>query len=369
MCQGCHEGQGWLLGGHPRGQGGEVHQAQGIRSHLFQRPCKNMVTKSLQCATLHWEHMEHMRELEAWALKTENRSCQDFLLVHQAILHQSPQSLKEDLHSSYSLLLGPSSSSLQPIPFMQAPQTEGQPPSIILLKPEPEQSPPQKRWHSSADAQGDISMDEDFPVTLQEKLPNSKKGKTANWLTSMKSSHADAFSWDSNPVKEVRAYYFTMHSWDWAHSNMEDLSDIFIWTRPKSWPVGWVHFQNATVMGRTRTFETHQLCSSVSTQGAKIPEGSICQGISKGHGSKGNSWPQGPPLHILPVVWKSWTEWGDCHKSPKNSALQVRPHMQPVLQLPHNNVRCSLQTWMPNMCELRHCLQEGTQLAPHLESA
>ena len=70
-------------------------------------------------------------------------------------------------------------------------------------------------------------MDKDFPITLQEDSPNSKKGKTANWLTSMKSSHTDAFSWDSNPMKEARAHYFTMHSWDWACSNMEDLSDIF----------------------------------------------------------------------------------------------------------------------------------------------
>ena len=58
-------------------------------------------------------------------------------------------------------------------------------------------------------------------------MSNSKKGKTANWLTSMKSSHMDAFSLDSDPVKEARAHYFATHSWDWTHSNMEDLSNIF----------------------------------------------------------------------------------------------------------------------------------------------
>ena len=73
------------------------------------------------------------------------------------------------------------------------------------------------------DAQGDMSIDEDFPTTLSK----SKKGKTANWLTSMKSSCADAFSWDSDPMKEARACYFTTHSWDWTHSNTEDLSNIF----------------------------------------------------------------------------------------------------------------------------------------------
>ena len=72
---------------------------------------KNMATQSLQCTTLCKEHTECMWELEACTLKVENKSCQDFLLAHQAVLHQAPQSLKEDLHSSYSLLLGPSSSS------------------------------------------------------------------------------------------------------------------------------------------------------------------------------------------------------------------------------------------------------------------
>ena len=70
-------------------------------------------------------------------------------------------------------------------------------------------------------------MDKDFPVSSQEELSDPKEGKTANWLTSMKSSHADAFSQDSDPVKAYRARSFTTHSWDWAHSNSEDLSDIF----------------------------------------------------------------------------------------------------------------------------------------------
>ena len=64
-------------------------------------------------------------------------------------------------------------------------------------------------------------------MTLQEESLNPKKGKTADWLTCMKSNRADAFSQDSNSAKEARAHYFTMHSWDWAHGNTEDSSDIF----------------------------------------------------------------------------------------------------------------------------------------------
>ena len=193
----------------------------------FESLSKNMAIKSLQCATLCQEHTEHMQELEASTLQLENKSCQDFLLAHLAILCQALQSLKEDLHSSYSLLLGQSLSSHQSISPTPAPQSEGKPLSIIPLKLETKWSPPPKRCHSSMDAQGDTSIDEDFPITFQEESSNSKKWKTDNWLTSMKSKHADAFSRDSDPMKEVRARYFTTHSWDWTHSNMEDLLDIF----------------------------------------------------------------------------------------------------------------------------------------------
>ena len=125
-----------------------------------------MAALSLQCATLHQEYMEHMQELEACALTAENKSCQDFLIVHQAVLHQAPQTLKDDLHSSYSLLLGSYSSSHQSLTLAPASQAGGQPLSIIPLKLESEQSLPPKRKHSSTEAQGDTSMDEDFPHNL-----------------------------------------------------------------------------------------------------------------------------------------------------------------------------------------------------------
>ena len=88
---------------------------------------KNAVTLSLQCTMLCQEHTEHIRELEACTLRVEKKTHQDFLIAHQAVLHQAPQTLKEDLHSSYSLLLGPSSSSRQSLMLAPAPQAEGRP--------------------------------------------------------------------------------------------------------------------------------------------------------------------------------------------------------------------------------------------------
>ena len=130
-----------------------------------------------------------------------------------------------------------------------------------------------------------MSIDEDFPITSS----NSKKGKTANWLTSMKSSCTDAFSQDSDPMKEARARYFATHSWDWTHSNMEDLSNIFKELAQEAGLLGESIFKLQWSLGRTGAFETSQLCFSVSTQGAKIPKGSFHQGISKGDGPEGDS--------------------------------------------------------------------------------
>ena len=85
----------------------------------------NVADFSLQCAMLHQEHTEHMWELEAHTLMVEKKSRQYFLIVHQAVLHQCPQILKDDLHSSYSLLLGPYSSSHQSLTLAPASQAGG----------------------------------------------------------------------------------------------------------------------------------------------------------------------------------------------------------------------------------------------------
>ena len=94
-------------------------------------------------------------------------------------------------------------------------------------KSEPTWSPQPKRGHSLADAQGDTSIDESSPVTLQEGPSNLKRGKTTGWSSSLQPSLADAFCQDSSPVKEAREHYCTTHPWDWARSNMDDISDIF----------------------------------------------------------------------------------------------------------------------------------------------
>ena len=72
-----------------------------------------------------------------------------------------------------------------------------------------------------------MSIDESSPMAFQEGPLSSKRGKTTDWSSSLKPSCVNIFSQDSGPMKEARECYFTTHPWDWAHSNMDDLFDIF----------------------------------------------------------------------------------------------------------------------------------------------
>ena len=66
----------------------ELEESEAIYTEALNR---NAAALSLQYTTLHQEHTEHMWKLEGCALMTENKSCHDFLIAHQAVLHQAPQ--------------------------------------------------------------------------------------------------------------------------------------------------------------------------------------------------------------------------------------------------------------------------------------
>ena len=89
--------------------------------------CENATMQSLHCATLCREHAKYMSKLEEQALKAEIKSWQDFLSAHSALLCHASPSFKADLHSSYIILLGNSSSLLQSFPSVRVPQAQGQP--------------------------------------------------------------------------------------------------------------------------------------------------------------------------------------------------------------------------------------------------
>ena len=163
------------------------------------------------------------------------------------------------------------------------------PPSAIYIKPEPEWTPPPKRQHLSADTLEDTSGDEDFPPASQQEWANPKKEKLVNWETSMKYSHSDAFSRDSDLVKEARAHYFTMHPWDWTQGNMDDLSNIFRGLAQHAGLSDECIFKLQDLWRGPESPKMSQLHSPGFTQRTKFSEGGICQGVPKSYGLKGDS--------------------------------------------------------------------------------
>ena len=70
-------------------------------------------------------------------------------------------------------------------------------------------------------------MDETSSKASQEGPSSSKRRETPNWFASLKPGHMEAFSCDSDLVKETRLHYFATHPCDWIHDNTNDLSNIF----------------------------------------------------------------------------------------------------------------------------------------------
>ena len=106
---------------------------------------ENAVVRSSQSTTLHWEHIKLMQELEEQAIREESKSQHDFLSACQAILHHAPQSLKENLTTSYHVLLGRSPLSSPSVPPTRTSPAEEQPSVANSPRPVPQQSPWPKR--------------------------------------------------------------------------------------------------------------------------------------------------------------------------------------------------------------------------------
>ena len=88
-----------------------IQEARTIRSNQLQESetaylealGENATARSTQSARLHREHVKCMEEQ---AIREESQSCHDFLSTCQAILLHALQPLKENLSTSYHILLG-----------------------------------------------------------------------------------------------------------------------------------------------------------------------------------------------------------------------------------------------------------------------
>ena len=168
-----------------------------------------------------------MHELEEQAIREENKSCHNFLSTCQAILLHAPQPLKENLWTSYHIFVR-AITFITSICFIHQ-DTPGRGTAICnhFSQARTQVVPMARRWHPLPDPWGSMSMDETSSKVSQEGSSSPKRRETPNWFASLKPSCAEAFSSDSNPMKETRLCYFATHPCDWIHDNTNDLSDIF----------------------------------------------------------------------------------------------------------------------------------------------
>ena len=120
-----------------------------------------------QFVTLYREHVRLMQELEEQAIREESKSHHDFLSACQAVLHHAPPSLKENLTTSYYILLGQSPSSLH------------------LLQP-----PEHPQWRDSHQL-----------LPLPDQYPNGPHGQKGGILCQ---SHGEAHLWMKLPLRPCR---------------------------------------------------------------------------------------------------------------------------------------------------------------------
>ena len=201
-----------------------VKEAKTTRSHLLQEAeatCSKAIHKAeawkiSQAAMLHKEHGKYMRDLEEQAMGEESRSHNNFLTACQVILYSSPPWLKSTLAASYHILFG-QTPLLPPLisPQRTSPMEE-QPITTVSPTPVPKQSPRPKRQHPLPDPMESMPIGGATPKATLGGPPSPKRWEIPHWVTTLKPNHAEAFSWDSNMVKEARREYFSKHSYDFT---------------------------------------------------------------------------------------------------------------------------------------------------------
>ena len=187
-----------------------VKEAKVICAHTIQQAkaaCSmairdSKIWKASQAKLLQREHSEVMQDLEAQVIQEEGRSQANFLSACQAALYTSPVELKGVLVASYHALLGQTPPSH---PFALSQRTspvEEQSTSAAPPMPVPKQSPRLKRWHPSPDPVESMPLGRTMCKMTSEGPSSSKQQEIPPWNKSLKLSHAEGFSWDSDLIKE-----------------------------------------------------------------------------------------------------------------------------------------------------------------------
>ena len=304
-----------------------------------------------------------MRELEERALEAENKSCQDFLFVHMDILCQALPSLKENLHSTFNLLLG--QSLFQPIPFTKVPMAEGQSAGNYLSQIRTQTVPMAEKTASFNRCMGRHVCRQRFPCGLTRRtIKVQERERNADWFSSLKPSQADAFCQDSKLMKEARACYFATHPWDWVHDNMADLSDVFRELAQGAGLLGKsIHEIEVSWTGLPHLRHANFVLWSLP-KGLKFLRVVSTKESPKVMGLEGIHDPDAL-RHFARYTYCPW-----CRKDGQNEGT-IMNHLRTihyklglVLLLSHGDIRHPLPTRTPHLLKLRHYLQGACSACP-----
>ena len=93
--------------------------------------------------------------------------------------------------------------------------------------PVPKQSPRPKRQHPSPDPVDSMPLGGTTSKAILEGPPSSKWQEVPPWNKVLKQSHSEAFSQDTDLVKEARKEYFKRHSYNFTMDGTHNLSEVF----------------------------------------------------------------------------------------------------------------------------------------------
>ena len=205
------------------------------------------------------------------AIQEEGRSQANSLSACQATLYTSPVELKGMLVASYHILLGQTPMS-HPFALLQrTSRVEKQSAATAPPTPVPKQSPRPKRQHPSPDPVESMPLGRTMSKTTSEGSPSSKQWEILPWNKALKLSHMEAFSWDSDLVKEARKEVFLKHSYNFITEDTHDLLEVFrqMATSAKLLDTSIYEIQVSwTGLDELRQIN---LCSEVLTQGPHVP--------------------------------------------------------------------------------------------------
>ena len=206
--------------------------AWGLMVQETKTTCSKAISKvkawsASQAESFQREHGNIMQDLEEQLIQEEGTSGVDFLYTCQGALHNSPPELKSNLATSYHILLGQVPPSPPLAPLQKTSPAGEQPTSAAPPTPVPKQSPRPKRWHPSPAPVESMPMVGTTPKATLGGPPSSKRQELPPWFRTLKPSCTEAFSQDSDMVREARREFVLKHSYDFTTDSTHDLSKIF----------------------------------------------------------------------------------------------------------------------------------------------